>query len=186
MNRSEIQKELLKLKKENGEVYSILNQMKEKYQKVNFKILDLIKDLFVEQENSENNIKYKCWYKIGKIRRGFKQSPIGLRGKSIELNIQGIFRKIDIENLIISLQNLQNCFIIDKPPLGVKPLFIHQEERLKVLHEAIKRYKEAKQEIPQEWVEEIKILELSLRNFYEISKPTSFNYNNDLGGQRIS
>lgn len=47
---------------------------------------------------------------------------------------------------------------MEKPPLGVKPAWAVQEERLGELSAAIVRYTEARQEIPVEWLEELKSL----------------------------
>jgi len=43
---------------------------------------------------------------------------------------------------------------IKEPPLGIKPRYIHEEERAIELGEAINRYTRAKFPIPIEWVEE--------------------------------
>lgn len=42
----------------------------------------------------------------------------------------------------------------NKPPLGVKPRFIHEEMREQELADAIVRYKEAGLKIAIEWVKE--------------------------------
>lgn len=44
--------------------------------------------------------------------------------------------------------------IIEQPPLGVKPRFIHDEQRLMELHGAIARYLKHGLPILIEWVEE--------------------------------
>ena len=41
-----------------------------------------------------------------------------------------------------------------KPPLGIKPKFIHDEQRREELKQAINRYFEANKPIPMEWIEE--------------------------------
>lgn len=41
-----------------------------------------------------------------------------------------------------------------KPPLGLMPLWLWEEHRLKEIGAAIERYKEAVKEIPQEWINE--------------------------------
>jgi len=43
---------------------------------------------------------------------------------------------------------------IIKPPLGLKPRFIHDTERKKSIVDAILRYIESNQDIPIEWMEE--------------------------------
>lgn len=52
----------------------------------------------------------------------------------------------------ISKSNLR--VIHDKPPLGLKPRHLCDEEREKDIKEAIIRYCEADKEIPIEWLEE--------------------------------
>jgi len=43
---------------------------------------------------------------------------------------------------------------IKRPPLGIMPLWLHNEIRLKELNKAISRYKKAKLELNKEWLEE--------------------------------
>lgn len=49
---------------------------------------------------------------------------------------------------------LGNLKKMTRPPLGLKPLWLHNEQRLDEIDQAIARYLEAKKEIPQAWVEE--------------------------------
>lgn len=42
----------------------------------------------------------------------------------------------------------------EKPPLGLKPKYIHDEQRLSEVKNAIDRYFEKNKEIPSEWIEE--------------------------------
>lgn len=51
---------------------------------------------------------------------------------------------------------------VEKPPLGLKPLFIHNEHRLNEIMEAIKNYSNANKSIPKEWVNELENLQLTL------------------------
>lgn len=48
---------------------------------------------------------------------------------------------------------------LKQPPIGIIPLFIHNEKRLKALNEAISRYKDAECKIPDEWLTEKSELE---------------------------
>lgn len=41
-----------------------------------------------------------------------------------------------------------------KPPLGLKPRNIFEEERIHEIFQAMMRYKQAHKEIPEEWIEE--------------------------------
>ena len=41
-----------------------------------------------------------------------------------------------------------------KPPLGLKPRFIHDEQRLGEVKTAIIRYYESSKKLPLEWIEE--------------------------------
>lgn len=53
---------------------------------------------------------------------------------------------------------------INRPPLGLIPKWIRQEERLKEVKEAMLRYLDANLEIPTEWGEEYEELIEALRN----------------------
>lgn len=44
--------------------------------------------------------------------------------------------------------------MIDKPPLGLKPKYIHDAERAQEIKCAIARYMEHKKRVPPEWVDE--------------------------------
>lgn len=41
-----------------------------------------------------------------------------------------------------------------KPPLGLKPRNIFEEERIHEIFQAMMRYRQSHQEIPEEWIEE--------------------------------
>lgn len=43
---------------------------------------------------------------------------------------------------------------MSKPPIGLKPRFLHREQRITQIKGAIKRYLAANMKIPPEWVEE--------------------------------
>jgi hypothetical protein len=45
--------------------------------------------------------------------------------------------------------------IFDKPPLGLRPKYITDSERIGEIEEAIKRYVAAKKDIPEEWYVEL-------------------------------
>lgn len=45
-----------------------------------------------------------------------------------------------------------------KPPLGLKPKWVHDEERKLEILDAIERYSEAEKSIPKEWVIELREL----------------------------
>lgn len=47
---------------------------------------------------------------------------------------------------------------MNKSPVGIKPRWLHEEERIKELMDAIQRYSEAKLPIPIDWVRELKTL----------------------------
>ena len=47
---------------------------------------------------------------------------------------------------------------VKKPPLGLKPKWIHDEGRRKDILDAIERYSEANMPIPIEWVKELREL----------------------------
>lgn len=43
---------------------------------------------------------------------------------------------------------------LEKPPLGITPRHIHQQQRMDDIYDACTRFYEAGREIPQEWIEE--------------------------------
>ena len=44
---------------------------------------------------------------------------------------------------------------IEKPPIGIIPEWLWEEQRLSEIHNAVTRYREAGKEIPQQWEDEI-------------------------------
>lgn len=52
----------------------------------------------------------------------------------------------------------------DAPPLGLKPIWVHHEQRLAEINVAIERYKDFEKEIPEEWIAEKQTLESWLQN----------------------
>jgi hypothetical protein len=48
--------------------------------------------------------------------------------------------------------------MIHKPPLGVPPKWLRQEQRLAELNEAVVRYRQEALPIPNDWLEEIRDL----------------------------
>jgi hypothetical protein len=46
------------------------------------------------------------------------------------------------------------CRTCKKPPLGIKPRWLHEEQRINAITAAIKRYLEEDVPIPQKWIEE--------------------------------
>lgn len=58
---------------------------------------------------------------------------------------------------------MKNQTIIKKPPLGLKPRFLIEEERILEIRSAILRYIDDKFPIPIAWIEEYN--ELAKRNF---------------------
>ena len=45
-----------------------------------------------------------------------------------------------------------------KPPIGIKPKFIHDSERMEEIMEAMERYSKAEMPIPLEWIVELRQL----------------------------
>lgn len=43
----------------------------------------------------------------------------------------------------------------DKPPIGIKPRYIHDGERLREILNAMERYSKASKHIPGEWINEL-------------------------------
>lgn len=52
------------------------------------------------------------------------------------------------------IKNIKNVEIIEKPPLGLVPKWVRQEQRCSEIREAIDRYTDASKPIPIEWIEE--------------------------------
>lgn len=50
-----------------------------------------------------------------------------------------------------------------QPPIGIKPMWLHNEHRLQQINSAINRYTDAQCELPQEWYAEKKNLEEYLK-----------------------
>lgn len=46
----------------------------------------------------------------------------------------------------------------DKPPIGIKPRYIHDGERLREILNAMDRYSRALKHIPGEWIDELRDL----------------------------
>lgn len=64
----------------------------------------------------------------------------------------------DMRKRAIAMSNIISE-MITKPPLGITPLWLHRERRLKEICDAIKRYNEAGKQIPTEWLAEKETLE---------------------------
>ncbi len=81
-----------------------------------------------------------------------KESKLGGLEKKPFILFQGVLKQFP-------------CFFTKKaikPPLGIKPKRIHDEERLEELTAAINRYKNTTFDIPQEWINERNELMLTL------------------------
>ena len=50
----------------------------------------------------------------------------------------------------------------NKPPLGLKPRWLHEMHRIQEIIDAMKRYSEVEKPIPTEWVDELKELTTNL------------------------
>lgn len=102
---------------------------------------------------------------------------IKLRAKEIGVNIKdpicyyemmrNKYTDIYIDNIEQFLDSVSESQIraiainnetLGKPPLGLKPKWLHDEQRLDEVVAAINRYIEAKKLIPQEWMEEYNLL----------------------------
>lgn len=57
------------------------------------------------------------------------------------------------------LNQIQDTFHMQQPPIGIKPMWLHNEHRLREINNAINRYRDAECELPQEWYSEKKSLE---------------------------
>lgn len=46
----------------------------------------------------------------------------------------------------------------NKPPLGLKPRWLHEKQRVKEICDAMERYAQARMPVPVEWITELKDL----------------------------
>jgi hypothetical protein len=62
--------------------------------------------------------------------------------------------------------------MIRKPPLGVTPKWLRQEQRLEELCEAVIRYRQEALPVPADWLEEMRDLagELLVRSKHQVEK----------------
>ena len=65
---------------------------------------------------------------------------------------------------------------IEKPPLGLRPRFIADQERAIEIIEALKRYAEAGQSPPLAWIEELqeRMCDCDLAKIGQVGKQTGF------------
>ena len=54
--------------------------------------------------------------------------------------------------------NTVNQTVVPKPPLGLKPKYIHDKARVKEILDAMERYAYQRFPVPIEWVEELREL----------------------------
>lgn len=83
--------------------------------------------------------------------------------KPIEWTIDNFFIKDGTSDILVRskdninvefLGTIKRPHVIEKPPLGLMPMFIHHEQRLTEINEAISRYITANLPIPKEWLNE--------------------------------
>ncbi len=63
-----------------------------------------------------------------------------------------------VEDLKVVTYNALEKSQNNKPPLGLKPKFIHDEERRDNIKASVSRYLEYGKKIPVEWIEEYNLL----------------------------
>jgi hypothetical protein len=70
-----------------------------------------------------------------------------------ELKEDGAWAKLTDENRALIIQLVSHS-TIEKPPIGLKPKWLHDEQRQRECKEAIERYVNARRKVPQEWLDE--------------------------------
>jgi len=84
------------------------------------------------------------------LSRGFTEerqlNNRGLIGATIDETIDAVINKNAV------LRSVSHS--IEKPPIGLKPKWLHDEQRQKECKEAIERYVNAGRKVPQEWLDE--------------------------------
>ena len=94
--------------------------------------------------------------------------------KQLQSEIFGKKCNSDSSDLVDSLAFAMQAMNMEKPPIGVKPFYIHNEQRMVELQEAIERYNEANKEIPNEWVAELQSLEAWYNSYNQELKKEAF------------
>lgn len=56
---------------------------------------------------------------------------------------------------------------MQKPPIGLKPRWIHDSQRAKEILDAIERYTDSNMSIPKAWIEELKDL---FENYFNVKQ----------------
>ncbi len=102
----------------------------------------------------------RCWYNA----RREKKNVLG-RGTIIDNPISfnrlmdEVLRYDTFDDYLRELESNTTEGKSTKPPLGLKPIWVHHEERLQEIKDAIKRYDDAKKDVPAEWINETQTLQ---------------------------
>jgi len=77
--------------------------------------------------------------------------PVGTKGLKLDATIKPFSNSQVLTRVGKKLRDekANSC-----PPLGVKPRWLHEEDRLRELHEAMMRHKDAGEPIPRDWITE--------------------------------
>lgn len=114
-----------------------------------FKLYDMEKGVFKEQYMDADDIQEAKWF-FG-IKEVIMAMPKDHGRKNVKEKLEERYSKMEEESMKA-----------ERPPLGLVPRYIRQEERLKEINEALQRYITAVKPIPSEWVEEKLYLEAIL------------------------
>ena len=103
--------------------------------------------------------KDNCIYEIKHEKGGLKETLIldnnGPKWQRVCLNGQTYYKtSIEFPHVADGSRAAGDKAFAEKPPLGVMPQKIHDEQRNKILSAGISRYLKAGKEIPIEWVDE--------------------------------
>ena len=74
------------------------------------------------------------------------------------------FNKNIISKDIDAIFNQNQKIKVEKPPLGLMPRYLYNEQRFQEIYSAISRYYQAGKAIPIEWIEEYNDISKTLKN----------------------
>lgn len=108
----------------------------------------------VEFIKEKNRMTSKCY-------NSCESCPLSGENNSHDINCLYFQRDFPAEYVaIVEKWSVENSEKTAKPPIGIIPRYLHDEERLHHIVDGINRYAEAHKDIPAEWVGEL--LELLL------------------------
>lgn len=87
-------------------------------------------------------------------------TPVGLIIRGDRMTFQRDRKNYDMETEFCEIHFAKKEPVsYEKPPLGLKPRFLHDGDRRRDIQDAISRYINAKKDIPWEWIQELRDLQ---------------------------